>query len=450
MMRKEILSITRVCMQHISHVRPSTTVLPQCTRQLAPRRLFHNTGMRAYKDDSNLRSVSTVQMSWYRVGTAALLAGIITLSFVAVLPQAITAIEGEALDPAPKEWPRPWRKQYRVYMYSETHGSRPQELLAGAEALLKEILAAEGYDATDLDILTMPTPRFDGKSQEWISAVANLVTKCGDNWMALEGEEGRGGDKALEYYARALDIHTGLDRHTSAACKGMAEIYLARDDLTRAKMFASIAVATACVAQDPHTVIPGLSEGLAQNDGEIPIEELAIAAEAVAPSLCIVRPEAHQRITTAYVNAAIDLGVIYSRLNDDQTALRVFLSVARLYSVIRNISGGEIEALERFGGFHPQYADEARAKYYVSETLWALGHGEEAVQWARSAYDEAMLNYLVDNESVEVARTALKNIAIMCGRLGRTQEAEDARKQIVKVQPNPSLKPYRWFLGYQL
>ncbi|KAK9240925.1 hypothetical protein V1525DRAFT_335987 [Lipomyces kononenkoae] len=353
-----------------------------------------------------------------------LLAAIIVTVSAVLIPQAVTAIEGEKIDAAPKDWPSSWRKQYRILLYSETHGSKTDKVIQGYKSLLVEILRAEGIDVDDSNVFAIPPMAFPGKSDQWISAVAHLFTRCADILATLNQST-----NALDLYKKSLAIYSGLDKHASLAYTGIARIYTDQGDLKLAEKYRKLAVIAAC---DKRT-LSNLDVGAAE-DGLKVVDDLAVARIGSDP-------------TDVFVDAATELGLIYVQNRECAKALRIFLSLVRL---IAEKKDSYQTHQQKYPHYTPQLADEARLKYYISETLWALGFPHEALEWTHMAYDEAVMFYMKDNAAVEIARISMQNLAKMYKHFGKEEEAEASALQASRINLDPSKNKFLWVIGHRL
>ncbi|KAK9343319.1 hypothetical protein V1522DRAFT_413500 [Lipomyces starkeyi] len=377
---------------------------------------------RGYKYDGII--VSRKIMAGYKITSAMLLAAIIVTVSAVFIPQAITAVEGEKIDESPADWPSSWRKQYRILLYSEKNGSKTDKVLNGYKSLLVEILKGEGMDVDDNNVFDMPPMKFPGKNDQWISAVAHLFTRCADNLMILNQST-----RALDLYKKSLAIYSGLDKHVSLAYTGIAQIYTNKGDLKVAEKYRKLAVIAACEK-------PTLANFDVQ-DGEYGLR--------VVDDLAVARIDSDP--TDTFVDAATELGLIYVQNHECAKALRIFLSLVRLIAEKRE---SILTHKEKYPHYTPQLADEARLKYYISETLWALGLSHEALEWTEMAYDEAVMYYMRDNSSVEVARTAMQNLAKIYKHFGREDDAKEAALQASRINLDPTKNEFHWVIGHRL
>ncbi|KAJ8102191.1 hypothetical protein POJ06DRAFT_249040 [Lipomyces tetrasporus] len=353
-----------------------------------------------------------------------LLAAIIVTVSAVFIPQAVTAVEGERIDESPADWPSSWRKEYRILLYSEKHGSKIEDVLKGYKSLLVEILKSEGIDVSQNNVLDCPPMKFTGKSDQWVSAVAYLFTRCADNLVTLNQDT-----KALDLYQKSLDIYGGLDKHVSLAYSGIAQLYTDKGDLKEAERFRKLAVIAAC--EKP--ILSTFDVQTGENGLKV-IDDLAVARIDSSP-------------TDVFVDAATELALIYVQDHQSARALRIFLSLVRL---IAEKKESHLANNDKYPHYNPQLADEARLKYYVSETLWALGLRHEALEWTQMAYNEAVLFYMRDNASVEVARIAMQNLAKIYKHFGREEDAKEAALQASRISPDPAKNEVQWVIGHRL
>ncbi|KAK9370232.1 hypothetical protein V1509DRAFT_617155 [Lipomyces kononenkoae] len=377
---------------------------------------------RGYKYDGIV--VSQNVMAGYKVTSAIILAAIIATVSAMLIPQAVTAVEGEKIDEAPKDWPSSWRKQYRILLYSEANGSRTDKVLHGYKSLLVEILRAEGIEVEDSNVFAIPPMAFPGKSDLWISAVAHLFTRCADNLVILDQST-----SALELYKKSLAIYSGLDKHASLAYTGIARIYTNQGDLKLAEKYRKLAVIAACDKRDLSQLGVRVAE-----DGFKVVDDLAVARVDTDP-------------TDVFVDAATELGLIYVQNHECSKALKIFLSLVRL---IAKKKDSYLANQEKYPHYTPQLADEARLKYYVSETLWALGLTHDALEWTQMAYDEAVMLYMKDNAAVEVARISMQNLAKIYKHFGRYEDAKASELEASRINLDPSKNEFQWVIGHRL
>ncbi|KAK9468549.1 hypothetical protein V1512DRAFT_259755 [Lipomyces arxii] len=361
----------------------------------------------------------------YKLGSAFLFAAIFTVASALFVPQAVSAYEGNKIDSPPASWKSSWKRDYRIYLYSEANGSRHEVVLEAFKQLLVEILNAEGVDVTVETVFEAQLPSFAAKPSDWQSALAYLYTKCGDNLYSLHEI-----DKALELYKKSTEIYRGLDNHVAATYAGIADVHIVKGDLELARQAREYAVIASCDSD----ILRKHSINTFEEGAKL-LDEIVIVKSDCKPS-------------TQFVSNLTSLGIVYVQCKQADKALRIFLSLVRLIAEMK-----EQQSLSqtRFFSYHRKIADESKLKLYIAETLWSLGFRQESLEWTQMSYDDAILNYIKDNDSGDVAKAAMGNMAKIYKSFGREEDANEAALRASRIANNVAPSIFDTFsIGFKL
>ncbi|KAK9456571.1 hypothetical protein V1511DRAFT_494700 [Dipodascopsis uninucleata] len=390
---------------------------PRLTRDV---RFLEIRGSRNYSNQYNGVEVSETFMKRYKIVYALLLNAVFLGTGLYIGPQAISMFYGSKIDRAPTEWSLWWKRLYYIILYSEAHGSQVMNLLDGYKYLLVSILNSEDCNVTMDNVLTVTDYDFTNKSSEWMSALAGIYAKCADN-LALLGNV----KEAEMLYERSIQLNSRIDTHYGWACAGIAGIYEQNGDFSKAENFrlrSITAFSNIGILSDYHNLSVDEQVKLGKNLVIIPTDS--------SP-------------TNDILNSVIDLGLLYLKDKKYEDALKAFVSASRI------ISEKQEPHIERYPELKLDLSEECRVKYYISETLWALKHQQEALDWCTMAYTSAMEFMLQDNTCAQCAKTTLSTISKMYKLMGQLEKSEQTLSVIERIPADETEKTSKVF-GYVL
>ncbi|KAK9478006.1 hypothetical protein V1514DRAFT_332580 [Lipomyces japonicus] len=387
---------------------------------IASKILFRTSQARQYHP--NGIPVSDLFMRSYKFIYAVLFNGLAIVVFLGLVPRGIAIYSGSVIDPSPSEWKFSWKNIYSICVYSEENDSPVDKILAEYKRLLVLIFKSEGFLVTKENVLDFKPPPFDNKSEEFREALAKIYAKIGAKLILL-GEN----DQADVIIHKGFEVYNGFGRGTAASYRSLAEIASAKEDTSQAELYLKSAV---IASYDP--AVLKLREIKTIADGLNSVNDLLVIPLRSNP-------------TTEQVNAITDLGLFYFKTKQYAPALKAFVSCCRVFYQNEGLTHND----KIYKELRPELSTGSALKYYTSRALWGLGLQEEAIEWARLAYDDALINVLYDNESAKSAKICLQSIATMNENLGRDKEAKLANEEAKRIQPVP--KNHRSLLsGYSL
>jgi tetratricopeptide (TPR) repeat protein len=121
------------------------------------------------------------------------------------------------------------------------------------------------------------------------------------------------------------------------------------------------------------------------------------------------------KITKELFKSLLDLGVLYTKMNQQSKSLEIFLNLLQLTET-------------PYEGF--EHVNRALLKNYIGEILYSKGLTDKAIEWCRDAFKEARIEAKFDPLSAVITKQSLRDLVTLYRKKDELELAKQAQDQL--------------------